>query len=195
MAKCTPAYFSVPWVHRSPQPKQHLDRFSRFCRADYCDRATDRPTDHATRNKAASRYVRSNAMRPNNRPNFHYISAFCFVLFILCAAFSRNKRSWRWWWCAIKAKFHYASWFGASSEPASVMEFGFYSLVRGTWNCSGCEYDLSAVRAYHSLASVHRSIRFGNNLMGSNEGRIEHRLVLMELRELMGWRGRCHHSA
>jgi len=23
-----------------------------------------------------------------------------------------------------KAKFHYASWFGASSEPASVMEFG-----------------------------------------------------------------------
>jgi len=25
----------------------------------------------------------------------------------------------------VKAKFHYASWFGASSEPASVMEFGF----------------------------------------------------------------------
>jgi len=24
----------------------------------------------------------------------------------------------------IKAKFHYASWFGAGSEPASVMEFG-----------------------------------------------------------------------
>jgi len=28
--------------------------------------------------------------------------------------------------CSIKAKFHYASWFRASSEPASVMEFGFY---------------------------------------------------------------------
>jgi len=27
--------------------------------------------------------------------------------------------------CAVKAKFHDASWFGASSEPASVMEFGF----------------------------------------------------------------------
>jgi len=25
----------------------------------------------------------------------------------------------------LKAKFHYASWFGASSELASVMEFGF----------------------------------------------------------------------
>jgi len=25
----------------------------------------------------------------------------------------------------IKAKFHYASWFGAGSELASVMEFGF----------------------------------------------------------------------
>jgi len=24
----------------------------------------------------------------------------------------------------VKAKFHYASWFGAGSEPASVMEFG-----------------------------------------------------------------------
>jgi len=25
----------------------------------------------------------------------------------------------------VKAKFHYASWFGAGSEPASVIEFGF----------------------------------------------------------------------
>jgi len=30
---------------------------------------------------------------------------------------------------SIKAKFHYTSWFGASSEPASVMEFGFYRDV------------------------------------------------------------------
>jgi len=28
----------------------------------------------------------------------------------------------------LKAKFHYASWFGASSELASVMEFGFYTV-------------------------------------------------------------------
>jgi len=27
---------------------------------------------------------------------------------------------------SVKAKFHYASWFGAGSEEASVMEFGFY---------------------------------------------------------------------
>jgi len=27
----------------------------------------------------------------------------------------------------FKAKFHYTSWFGASSELASVMEFGFIS--------------------------------------------------------------------
>ena len=28
----------------------------------------------------------------------------------------------------LATKFHYTSWFGASSEPASVMEFGFYPL-------------------------------------------------------------------
>jgi len=33
-------------------------------------------------------------------------------------------------WCTlVKAKFHYASWFGAGSEPASVMEFGFYKTL------------------------------------------------------------------
>jgi len=39
----------VPWAHPGPQPKPHLDRFSRFCKAHYCDRPPDRPTDHATR--------------------------------------------------------------------------------------------------------------------------------------------------
>jgi len=24
----------IPWAHPSPQPKRHLDRFSRFCRDD-----------------------------------------------------------------------------------------------------------------------------------------------------------------
>jgi len=33
-------------------------------------------------------------------------------------------------------KFHYTSWFGASSDPASVMEFGFYSLFASTNNTS-----------------------------------------------------------
>ena len=33
----------VPWSHQSLKPKRHLDRFSRFCRAHYCDRPTDRP--------------------------------------------------------------------------------------------------------------------------------------------------------
>jgi len=36
-------------LHSSSQPKRHHDRFSRFCRAYYCDRPTDRTTDHATR--------------------------------------------------------------------------------------------------------------------------------------------------
>jgi len=39
----------LPWAHPSPKRKRHLDRFSWFCRAHYCDRQTDRPTDHATR--------------------------------------------------------------------------------------------------------------------------------------------------
>jgi len=41
----------------------------------------------------------------------------------------------------IKAKFHYASWFGAGSEPASVMEFGFYietSTVRNHTETTDC---------------------------------------------------------
>jgi len=29
----------------------------------------------------------------------------------------------------LKAKFHYTSWFGASSELASVMEFGFNTVI------------------------------------------------------------------
>ena len=32
--------------HPSPQPKRHLDRFSRFCRAHDRDRQTDRQTTH-----------------------------------------------------------------------------------------------------------------------------------------------------
>jgi len=35
--------------HPSPNSKRHLDRFSRFCGARYCERQTDWPTDHATR--------------------------------------------------------------------------------------------------------------------------------------------------
>jgi len=35
--------YMILWVHPSPKPKQHLDRFSRFCRAHYRDRQTDRP--------------------------------------------------------------------------------------------------------------------------------------------------------
>jgi len=41
----------------------------------------------------------------------------------VCVALLCNTQRW------LKAKFHYASWFGASSEPASVMEFGFYNAA------------------------------------------------------------------
>jgi len=54
----------------SPQRKRHIHRFSRFCRAQYCDRQTNRPTDHATRSVTVGHiYVRSAAMRPNNAIN------------------------------------------------------------------------------------------------------------------------------
>jgi len=45
---CTPIY---PWVHPTPEPKLHLDRFSRFSIVTdrQTDGPTDRPTDHATR--------------------------------------------------------------------------------------------------------------------------------------------------
>jgi len=39
----------VLWTHPSPQPKWHLNRFNRFCRAHCCnDRLTDRQTNRLT---------------------------------------------------------------------------------------------------------------------------------------------------
>ena len=52
--------------HRSPQPTRHLDRFSRFCRARYCDMQTDRPRYSVGNNRPHLRRLRSTAMRPNN---------------------------------------------------------------------------------------------------------------------------------
>jgi len=38
-----PHQYVVPRAaHRSPQPRRHLDRFSRFCSAHNCNRPTDR---------------------------------------------------------------------------------------------------------------------------------------------------------
>jgi len=45
----------VPWAHLSPQPKRHLDRFSRFCRAHDC---VNRQTHHATRSVIRGRIQR-----------------------------------------------------------------------------------------------------------------------------------------
>jgi len=69
----------VPWAHRSPLPKGHLDRFSRFCKAQctdrQTDRQTDRSTDHATRSVTTEHiYVRSTAMRPNSNNNTYLYS-------------------------------------------------------------------------------------------------------------------------
>ena len=58
---------SNPWAQPSPQSKGHLDRFSSFCRAHYCDRQTDRQTDrefdrqtdHATRSVTIGRIYSS----------------------------------------------------------------------------------------------------------------------------------------
>jgi len=48
-ANVQPIKYMLPRTHLSPLPKQHLDRFSRFCRIHNHDRQKDRPTeDHAT---------------------------------------------------------------------------------------------------------------------------------------------------
>jgi len=72
----------VPWTYLSPQSKRHLDRFSHFFRAYWCetptsrqtdrqvDRQTDRQTDHATQSVTIGcDYVPSTVMRPNNSSN------------------------------------------------------------------------------------------------------------------------------
>jgi len=60
-----------PWAHPSPHPKQHIDRFSRLCRAHDRDRQTDRQNDissvHTTPSVTVGRvYVSTTAMRHNN---------------------------------------------------------------------------------------------------------------------------------
>jgi len=63
----TPIEYMVPWAYPSPQSKRHLDRFSRFCTAHYCDRQADIPTDHATRSVTIGRInVHRTAMQLNN---------------------------------------------------------------------------------------------------------------------------------
>ena len=58
----------VPWAHSSPQPKVHLDRFSRFAGLTIVtDRRTDRETDRDTPTVTIGRiYARCAAMLPNN---------------------------------------------------------------------------------------------------------------------------------
>ena len=74
MGNSGPRLIHGSWANPCPQPKGHLDRFSRFCRARYCDTPTDsqtyRLTDHDTRSVTVVRiYVHSTAMRPNNNVN------------------------------------------------------------------------------------------------------------------------------
>jgi len=53
----------LPWAHTSPQPKQHLDRFSHFAGLTT---ATDRQTDHAAPSVTIGRiYVVRESMRRN----------------------------------------------------------------------------------------------------------------------------------
>jgi len=75
------------------------------------------------------------------------------------------------WW-SITAKFHYASWFGASSEPASLVEFGCNSdmwmagnvtrepstnvIPRHHKTSSSCHNRLNMTSVQPGSASVHR---------------------------------------
>jgi len=73
----SPQNCPFPWrsrphlIHPSPQPKRHLDRVSRFCRAHYCDKHTDRQTDqrYSVDNNRPHLHTYSTAIRPNNNNN------------------------------------------------------------------------------------------------------------------------------
>ena len=60
------------WIQATSQPKRHLDRFSHFYMAHYCDRPTDRQTDHASRSVTIDRIAVRMAMRPNNNIASHH---------------------------------------------------------------------------------------------------------------------------
>jgi len=65
MGDLDPIEYMLFWAHLSPQPKRHLDWFSRYCRA-HC-RPTDQLTDHATWSVTIGHiYTCSTAMRRNN---------------------------------------------------------------------------------------------------------------------------------
>ena len=51
------------WAYQSPEPKQHLDFFIRFCRAHDCDTQTDHATGCSNR---PHRLISSTVMWPNN---------------------------------------------------------------------------------------------------------------------------------
>jgi len=54
-------------AHTIPQPKRHLNWFSRFCTAHYCDRLTRQMTDHTTQSVTIDRiYICITAVQPNN---------------------------------------------------------------------------------------------------------------------------------
>ena len=65
----------VQWTHPIPHFKRHLDRFSRFCTAHYCDRPTDWQTDRHTdtprysvcNNRPHVPHLHSSKMRPTNK--------------------------------------------------------------------------------------------------------------------------------
>jgi len=63
-------------------------------------------------------------------------------------------------WCSVlrslKAKFHYTSWFGASSDLASVMEFGFNHATAFHW-CSLFTYIIYIITDNHDEVSRNNS--------------------------------------
>ena len=59
-----PTCLIVPWAQPSPNPKQHLDRFIRFCRAHCCVQQTDiRTATHRVTHRHTQTY------RPRNIGN------------------------------------------------------------------------------------------------------------------------------
>ena len=92
--QCAPHLITLPWTHPHPQPKRHLDRFSRFYRAHdwQIHKQTDRPRYSICNNKP---HLCWTAMQPNNIPRFCAASSASRFRINSCAFsfFSRASRA------------------------------------------------------------------------------------------------------
>jgi len=88
--------YVVPWVHRSPYPKRHLDRFSGFAGLTIVtDRPTDRPTDHAPTSVTIGRMYMY--IRPHRSTTYTYCTLYvvlrCGLIIIIAGVIKANSQN------------------------------------------------------------------------------------------------------